>query len=221
VRKLGSQMVERASDRDIDRETRNHLVFRVIVDALFSLVNTHQPAVPLASIQQMIRLVEPEVRAQAAEAASRCLTDSINNKSPTPEEIFRGGVIPFMTEVWPQERSLVTPSISRALADIPAASREEFANAVSLLSRFLVPFDCWSLLEFGLYESRDEDNPLELINDEAKAKALLDLLDLTVGTNEGAVVPYDLGKALEHLRSISPQLANSAKFRRLSAAARL
>jgi hypothetical protein len=65
-----------------------------------------------------------------------------------------------------------------------------------------------------------EAKKLAAINDEAKAKALLRLLDLTVGSSESAVIPYDLTDALDQIRSVAPHLVDSATYRRLSTAAR-
>jgi hypothetical protein len=61
---------------------------------------------------------------------------------------------------------------------------------------------------------------LAIINDEAKAKALLRLLYLTVGSSEGAVIPHDLTDALDQIRSVAPALVENPVFRRLSTATR-
>ncbi|WP_091583082.1 hypothetical protein [Mesorhizobium qingshengii] len=139
--------------------------------------------------------------------------------SSTRDGLFRTAAAPFLREVWPQERSLATPGVSGALADLPAASGEAFADAVDTIARFLVPFDCWSMLDYGLYGDEDEAKKLAIINDEAKARALLKLLDLTVGTSEGAVIPH-LTDALDQILKVDPALSTSAIFRRLATAAR-
>jgi hypothetical protein len=80
------------------------------------------------------------------------------------------------------------------------------------------------VLGYGLYgdEGNDADKrrKLEMIDDGAKAKAFLRLLDLTIGTTEGAVIPWDLAEALEQIRSNDPALAESPAFARLATAAR-
>lgn len=81
-----------------------------------------------------------------------------------------------------------------------------FAEAVGVIERFLVPFECWSLLDFGLYGNDDsEKTRLAMIDTPAKARALLTLLDRSVGQAEGAVVPYDLGQALAHIKQVSSE----------------
>lgn len=134
--------------------------------------------------------------------------------------LFRTAAAPFLREVWPQERSLATPGVSGALADLPATSGEAFAEAVDTIARFLVPFECWSMINYGLYGDEGKAKKLAIINDEARAQALLKLLDLTIGTSEGAVIPHDLPDALDQIQSVEPALAATPIYRRLATAAR-
>ncbi|CCM78583.1 exported hypothetical protein [Rhizobium mesoamericanum STM3625] len=86
-----------------------------------------------------------------------------------------------------ENRSLATPGVASAFADLPATSRDAFAEAVETISRFLVPFDFWSMIDYGLYDNEGEERKLAaIINDEEKAGAFLRLLDLTVGAAEGS-----------------------------------
>ena len=59
------------------------------------------------------------------------------------------------------------------------------------------------------------------IDDAKKARALLRLLDLTIGESQNAVFPEDLGAALERIEAVSPGLVGDRAFRRLSALARM
>ena len=222
---IGSEMAERANDRRLGRETRRRLVFSLVIESLHAFREGRQPAVPNQRIQQMLRTLDDEVRASAANAIQVFVRDL--SAKPPPDEfsstrdgLFRTAAAPFLREVWPQERSLATPGVSGALADLPAASGEAFAEAVDTIARFLVPFECWSMLDYGLYGHEDEAKKLAMINDEAKARALLKLLDLTVGTSEGAVIPHDLTDALDQILKVDPALSTSAIFRRLATAAR-
>ncbi len=173
----------------------------------------------------MLRTLDDEVRASAANAIQRFVRD-LSAKPPqdqlssTQDGIFRAAAAPFLRVVWPQERSLATPGVSGALADLPATSGEAFAEAVDTIARFLVPFECWSMLDFGLYGEEGEVKKLSMIDDEEKAKALLTLLDLTVGQYEGAIIPYDLTDALDQISSVAPSLKDSVTYRRLETAAR-
>jgi hypothetical protein len=172
----------------------------------------------------MLRTLDDEVRASAANAVQQFVRElseqQINDHSATSAaDLFRTAAAPFLREVWPQERSLATPGVSKAFADLPAVSGAAFEEAVSAIERFLVPFECWSMLDYGLFGDDGEDKKLSIIDNEAKARALLRLLDLTVAS-DGAVVPYDLTDALDQIRFVAPHLVDSPTYGRLSTAAR-
>jgi hypothetical protein len=222
---IGRAMAERATDRRLGRETRGRLAFSLVIEALDAFHEHRAPAVPNGRVQQMLRTLDDEVRASAANAVQkfvkeRSLKSAQDKQPPSAAALFRSAAAPFFREVWPQERSLATPGVSKALADLTATSREAFADAAGVIERFLVPFECWSMLDYGLYGDEGETKKLSMIDDEAKAKALLLLIDLTVGTSEGAVVPHDLTDALDQIRSVAPHFVDSASYRRLSTAAR-
>jgi len=221
---IGATMAERANDRRLGRETRRQLVFSLVIESLHAFREGRQPAVPNQRIQQMLRTLDDEVRASAANAIQVFVRD-LSSMPPdqfsiTRDGLFRNAAAPFLREVWPQERSLATPGVSGALADLPATSGEAFAEAVDTIARFLVPFACWSMVNYGLYGDEGEAKKLAVINDEAKARALLKLLDLTVGTSENAVIPYDLTDALDQILKVDPALSTNAVFRRLATTAR-
>jgi hypothetical protein len=173
----------------------------------------------------MIRSLDDEVRAYGAEAVQRFVHDlSVQREgrqtSQTPEQLFRSAAGPFLQRVWPQEGSLATPGVSQALADLPATAQEAFSEAVDAIERFLVPFECWSMHDYGLYDIEDDKPKLLIINNHEKAAAFLRLLDLTIGTAEGSVIPHDLAEALDKIRKVAPNLVDKQVFRRLATAAR-
>lgn len=223
---IGNRMAQKAIDPQLARATRRSLVFRLVVESLDAFLKNREPAVPNPRIQQMLRTIDDEVRASAANAIQQFVRELSGKEAndtealPSAADLFRSAAAPFLQKVWPQERSLATPGVSGAFADLPATSGEAFAEAVDTIERFLVPFECWSMLDYGLYGEDGGEKKLAIINNEAIAKALLRLLDLTVGSSEGAVIPHDLTEALDQIRSVAPELANNAVYRRLSTAAR-
>lgn len=222
---IGGPMAERATDPRLGRETRRSLVFSLVIECLHAFREQRKPAVPYARIQQMIRSLDDEVRAYGVGAVQRFVHDvSVSREgeqtAPSPEQLFRSAAAPFLQLVWPQERSLATPGVSRALADLPATAQEAFAEAVDAIERFLVPFECWSMSDYGLYGKGDGMPKLSSIDNHVKAAAFLRLLDLTIGTAEGSVIPYDLADALDQVRRVAPILAENQIFRRLATAAR-
>jgi hypothetical protein len=63
----------------------------------------------------------------------------------------------------------------------------------------------------GLYGQDGDDKKLTIISDQSKARALLRLLDLTIGRSDGAVIPYDLTDALDQIRSKDSTLSDSTQ----------
>lgn len=222
---IGEVMAERATDRRLGRETRQKLVFNLIIESLHAFRENREPAVPNPRIQQMLRTLDDEVRAAAANAIQQFVRElskkSTHNEEPlSAAALYRSTAAPFLRDVWPQERSLATPGVSSALSDLPATSGEAFAEVVVAIERFLVPFECWSMVHYGLHGYDGDTKKLAIINDETKAGALLRLLDLTVGRSEGAVIPHGLTDALDQIQSRAPKLVDSPEFRRLLTAAR-
>lgn len=220
---LGPSMADRATDPRLKRDTRKSLVFKIVIDCLYAYKDARDPFVSHDQIEQMLRSLDEEVRAYGANAVQRFVRDLSKPKGGTssdysPEELFRNSAKPFVCDVWPKEKSLRSPGVSKAFADLPTAAGEEFADAVSVISPFLVPFECWSMSDFGLYGS--ENDELKTINTPEKVKAFLQLLDGAIGNSERAVVPYDLADALAQIRGVAPSLATDRAFRRLAATAR-
>jgi hypothetical protein len=142
----GAAMVTRAGDLRLGRETRRNLVFSLVVECLHALNENRAPTVAFARIQQMIRALDDEVRAHAAGAIQQFVREisapkQAHESMPTPEDLFHHAAAPFLRDVWPQERSLSTPGVSKALAGLPATSPGAFVPAVNAIERFWVPFD--------------------------------------------------------------------------------
>lgn len=221
---IGASMAERAPDRGLGRESQGSLIFSLVVESLHSLRLSRTPAVSHARVQQVLRSLDGEARVHAAGSVSQFLREMAagapSDPALSPEAIFDSAVEPFLKEVWPQEQSLSTPGVSKSLVEIPAASGDRFSAAVAAIERFIVPFDCWSSLEYGLYGDTDGQPKIRQVDSKDKAKALLTLLDLSIGTSDRAVVPFDLPDLLDHVESVASDLATTSTFRRLAALAR-
>lgn len=221
---LGHQFADRAGDRRLGRETRSSLLSSLVLESLHAFREGTDPVIGNAKVQQTLRAVDDEVRANAAQTVQRFLSSMASNTKIQPrqsaDEVFHLAVAPFLKNVWPQERSLSTRGLSAAFADLPAAAGAAFTEAVNAVEHFLVPFDCWSMYDFGLGGDVNGVPRLASINTPAMAAALLRLLDLTVGTAEGSVAPMDLAETLNHIRSVSGKLVQNPTFRRLETVAR-
>lgn len=221
---IGHHFADRATDRRLGRETRGSLLSSLVLESLHAFREHRDPVIANAKVQQTLRAVDDEVRAHAAQTVVRFLNAMAGNVTIQPQqsadEVFRIAIEPFLDNVWPQERSLATRGVSAAFAELPAAAGGAFSHAVSAIERFLVPFDCWSMSDFGLAGEVNGAARLASIDTPQSAAALLRLLDLSIGTAEGSVAPMDLAEALDQIRSVAARLARDSAFRRLETVAR-
>lgn len=218
LRVIGDQFADRAVDRRLGRKTQGSLLSSLVLESLHAFREGREPVIANAKVQQTLRAVDDEVRASAAQTVQRFLDWMANNETVQPRrsagEVFRLTIAPFLEHVWPQERSLATRGVSAAFAELPISAGEAFSEAVSAIERFLVPFDCWSMFDFGL--PGDEGGPqVAVIDTPEMATAFLRLLNLCIGTAEGSVVPMDLTEALDQIRSVAGRLVHDPAFRRL------
>ena len=217
---IGNDMAFRATDLRLGRKTRRSLAFSPVIESLHSFRDGREPAVAHPKVQQMIRLLEEEVRAYCAGAIVRFVNAEHQPPGPVSrEDLFQSVARPFLETVWPQERSLASSSVSEELAQLPVAAGKKFAEAVYAIKRYLTPFDCWSLRSYNFHNT-GEGPTLAMIDEEPKARELLRLLDLTISRADNATIPFYLGEALEQIRRIAPTLVQSQAYRRLATAAR-
>jgi hypothetical protein len=220
---IGDQFADRAVDRRLGRTTQCSLLSSLVLESLHAFSEGRKSVIANAKVQQTLRAADDEVRASAAQTVQRFQDWMANKETAQPRrsasEVFRLAVAPFLENVWPQERSLATRGVSAAFAQLPVSTGDAFSEAVSAIERFLVPFDCWSMFDFGL--PGDEGGPqVALIDTPEMAAAFLRLLNLCIGTPEGSVVPMDLAEALAQIRSVSGRLVHDSAFRRLETLAR-
>lgn len=224
VKNISEDMLRRTLDGDLDRGTRVSLGSGVIWEHLRSSLWNLSFSAPRPLLQQVIRAADPEVRAGLAESVERFFSLVSRNPSglelPANAVAFRSSVGRFLQEMWPLESTLSTPGVSAAFAKLPALVGEAMVDAVNLIRPFIVPFNCWSLGDFGLWNVDGKESQLLKVNTPAKAKAILELLDASIGDSDTSVVPYDLAKALAHFVRIDVNLEKVSVFRRLAVLAR-
>ena len=218
---IGDLMAERANDRRLGRETGRSLVWSLVIESLHAYKDSREPAVPHARVQQMLRSLDDEVRAHAARAVHGFIANLAGQTEgsdllPSAESLFRSAAQPFLEQVWPQERSLTTPGIAGALSRLPSVCGDAFGEAVDTIGRFLMPFPCYTMTDYGFHGDQNSGPRLDQVDNPAKAEAFLHLLDRTIGTAEGSIIPYDLGDALDQVQRISPALVRTSEFRRLA-----
>lgn len=218
---IGSEMILRVTDKRLGRTPRRNFVYGLIWDTLESYRKKREPAVSIPDIQQLIRIVDDETRASCAEAIRIYLRDVTKGKTQDAESqpafVFTNAVKPFLTEVWPQERTLITKSISKIFVQIPSFCANKFAEAADVVIRFIVAFDCYSMFDFRIFPENGTRKPtLSIIKRKKDARALLNILDQSIGHALDAVSPRGLSGALEKVETIDPKIAKSRQFKRLA-----
>ncbi len=224
---IGGQVAKRVVDSRLGKKARKNLLSCMVHEGLTALKDRREPAVPQARISQILRAADDEIREWAAFDIwfFQDYEYKVGQESNAARTSFLSAVKPFLKRVWPQERSLSTAGVSSQLSHLPAVSGGAFTGAVDEIERFLVPFDCSSMLSYGFYEG-DMSEQLgmpklsEVVDDAPKALALLRLLDLTIGDTQSATIPEDLSVALDRIESEAPSSKSDPAFRRLAAAAR-
>ena len=218
--RLGQLMARRAVHGALELEIRQSLVERVCFAMLGDMWTGQTYDGLLPDAQQMLRSIPGELRAYAARAIERFMDDAAQSQDAAPsarEEIFDRAIAPFLVNVWPQERAAVTPAVAKAFASLPAASARRFTRAVSLLRRFLVPFEAWSIHDWGFQATDGEGIRENTIVGAEEATAALDLLDLTISKNADARVPRGLDRILALLALQNQALQRDPRLSRLTA----
>ena len=224
---IGDEAAKRVFDFRLGKKARENLVSCLVHEGLTALKDRREPAVPQARISQILRAADDEIREHAASDIwfFQDYEYKVGQESNAARTSFLSAVKPFLERVWPQERSLATADVSHQFSCLPAVSGGAFTEAVDEIERFLIPFDCSSMLSYGFHEG-DMSEQLgmpklsEAVNDAPKARALLRLLDLTIGDTQNATIPEDLSVALDRIESEAPSSTSDRAFRRLAAAAR-
>lgn len=208
------ELIERTSEPKLSAWSRKRFLSNFAWTVLRAFFHGREPITEVAEVQQLLRRLDEEMRGWCATELWRCL---VNHGGHSPEELFEKAVAPFLEQVWPKERTLVSRSVSHFMARIPAASRGEFVAAVDAVARYLVPGSVTSRHDYGLYGEGDDGPVLEFIVDtEEKAEALLRLLDLTVGAGDDATIPWDLDELLAWIRQVAPRLVERSEFAQLT-----
>lgn len=224
---IGTEVTKRVLDYRLGKKDRESLMSILVHEGLSAFKEHREPSVPQARISQTLRATDDEIREHAALALwmFQHYEYNVDQEPNAAGTSFNSVVKPFLERIWPQERSFSTTGVSHQLSHLPAFSGDAFTEAVDVIERFLIPFDCSSMLSFGFYEG-DMSEKLgmpklsEAVDDAPKAHALLRLLDLTVGDTQSATIPEDLGIALNRIESEAPSSTSDPAFLRLAAAAR-
>jgi hypothetical protein len=218
---LGERQAEVATDRRLSADVRAALAQKLAYSTLFDYWESRPPAVSEAIIQQMLRSVDDYVRSEVADVPERFLKARVGDHKEgssgvlDPALVFFRTIQPFFQRIWPLELSLATPGVAKALASLPAACGSAFVDACAVIERLIVPFETWTLMDFGIVHMGGGGERIVGIGDAGQANAILSLVDRAIGYADNVRVPHDLHYLLDHVRNIAPGLERSRTFERL------
>ncbi|WP_338147271.1 SIR2 family protein [Neoroseomonas oryzicola] len=222
--RLALAMTRRAALGGLEMEARRSLVARVCIAVLGDFWKDRVVESLLPEVEQMLRTVPDDLRAYAAGAAESFVKDVTGLRSGgtafSPEEVFDRAVEPFVRLVWPREKAVVTPAVSEAFASLPAVCGRRFAKVVLLVRHALVPFEAWSMSDWGIFNLTTRAVEPNVILGADEAMAAVDLLDLTIGTSPDARVPLGLDTVLDHIAAQNSAVRLDPRYSRLSALSR-
>ena len=219
---IGDLIIPPCTDYRISRKQRHNLVVSVVVECLNSYRENRASLVTKSRVKQMIYLLNEEARANLVEIFTRFIKEVSKQESQkdqlrTPENLYTAAIKPFIDDIWPKEQNMSTPMISKAFAKLPATTVNCFSDAVNLIERYLQPFDCYNMRDFGLYSGKEDEQIIEKIVSTAEsAKALLVLLNSSIAYGEYPVRPHELEKALLHIKKTDEDLEGNPMYLRLS-----
>jgi hypothetical protein len=166
-----------------------------------------------ANLRSALSLADDNVRAAVAWQFTSIFSVKDDGKEGPPVEMrWKEVGHRFFAEVWPLEPSLQSPASANDFARIPASvGPQHFADAVSTIAPFLVPFRVWSVeSEFDLQTSEDWTKEIARMH----AEELVTLLSLSIGDEQGNRV-FDLGSLLDQLLIFHPELQGDYRIQRL------
>jgi len=218
---LGDSILEPCRDEKIDRDSRHMLLLSIVVEIINSFREERQPLIDIVKFKQLIYSLDDEARSSIVDILPKYIKEmsesNTSNKKFSCETLFRKAITPFIEAIWPKEPSLVTTSIAQAFAALPASSRTAFSEAVELIERYIIPFECYSLYSFG-FKYSDNDNlktVKEIINNTKAAESLLKLLDKAIAYSDSPIRPIELPDTLNYIKEVDPDLEYNPIYTRL------
>ncbi|WP_169196927.1 hypothetical protein [Devosia sp. MC1541] len=151
----------------------------------------------------------------ARRAAAQALSSYLEHNDPKSFDRRVDAALSIFSQIWPKELTLSSREVSQELVRLAGVSGRRYPEVAQKILRYLSPFDCWSMLEYRLYEGQEIDERFKVISTKESAVALLAVLDKTVGESEDAVIPYDLAEALKHIATIAPNTRGDSRYLRL------
>lgn len=138
----------------------------------------------------------------AAEALSRALEGAQAQRG----EYWHNRLLPYLQNIWPKSRDLITPEISESLARLCVVAGEVFPDALKELQYWLQPLQHANFIVHLLHK--------EKLCEQFPSDALM-FLDAVVG-NDIQWFSKKLRQCLDDIEQANQHLVNDARFIRLA-----
>ena len=140
------------------------------------------------------------------EHSAQALVRALEGARDQRGEYWRNRLLPFLHNIWPKSRDLITPGISQSIARLCVAAAGSFPEALQILRYWLQPVQHSDYLIHLLHEAK----LCEQFPEDA-----LTFLDSVVGI-DAQWLPRELQQCLNDIQRANPQLGNDARFIRLA-----
>ncbi len=144
--------------------------------------------------------------AEGLQSAAQALVRALEGAKEQRGEYWRNRLLPYLRNVWPKSRDLVTPAISESLGRLCIAAREAFPEALKELRHWLQPVQHSDFLAHLMHEAK--------LCEQFPADSLA-FLDAVVG-DDAQWPPRELKMCLDEIGNADPQLVQDARFTRLT-----
>lgn len=144
--------------------------------------------------------------ADGLQGSAQALVRALEGARDKRGEYWRNRLLPFLRNIWPKSRELITPSISESLARLCVAAGEAFPEALQELRSWLQPVQDPDYIVDVMHEAK--------LCEQFPGDALT-FLDTVVG-NDAQWLLSELQQCLNDIEQANQQLANDARFVRLT-----
>ena len=216
-RKLQAALLKHLYSASITPDSKRRLSEMCIIVWIWSC-RERDYVLRAADLRSALSLANDDVRAAAAwRFASIFFAEKTNTQAgPSVQERWKEIGHRFFDQVWPLEPTLQSSASANDFARIPACvGPTHFAEAVSAITPFLVPFRVWSAqTELSLETGEVWTKEIAQLHSEE----LLTLLSLCISDEQGHRV-FDLSPLLDQLLTFHPNLHGDYRMQRLRAMA--
>ncbi|ROZ63910.1 anti-phage defense-associated sirtuin Dsr1 [Ramlibacter sp. WS9] len=144
--------------------------------------------------------------ADGLSSAAQALVRALEGAGEQRAEYWQHRVLPYLKSIWPQSRDVITPTISRSLAQLCVAATDAFPEALDELRHWLQPLEFPGDIVQPLHEAKLAERFPE---------AALTLLDIVI-SDSAQWPPSHLTDCLRAIGVAAPALRVDVRFQRLS-----